>query len=102
MVQVRRQLAAGRPRPAVPRPPALATSASIGVDAVLWRMRASCLESALVRQRWMASHGVMRDVVIGLPNQDFGGTPAHAWLDGTDPEATDGLVELHRYPASCD
>ena len=95
-VHTRRKLAAGIVSPLVRRPPALPASAGIGVDAALTRLRATCLESALVRQRWLASHGVERDIVIALPATDFGDTPAHAWLDGIDREPVEEHVEIHR------
>jgi hypothetical protein len=95
-VHTRRELAAGVASPVVRPPPVLPASAGIGVDAALTRLRATCLESALVRQRWLAAHGVEHEVVIGLPAVGFGDTPAHAWLDGVDAEPVDQHVELHR------
>jgi hypothetical protein len=85
----RRQLT-GRPLPAVTLSPPdrLPQSARRGVDVVLRLRRPSCLESALVRQSWLAAHGVRRDVVIGVvsPAEDFA---AHAWVDGDgDPQAS--------------
>ena len=61
-------------------PPALPPTALRGVDAVLRRSRPTCLEAALVRQRWLRAQGVMRDVVIGVtaPSDGFS---AHAWLE---------------------
>jgi hypothetical protein len=60
-------------------PPALPAGARRGVEAVLRRRRATCLEAALVRQRWLRARGVMCDVVIGVtaPRDGF---KAHAWL----------------------
>jgi Transglutaminase-like superfamily len=79
---VRRQLA-DRPLPdvAVPAPPRLAPHrGGQGVDAVLRRLQPSCLERALVLQRWLAVHGDPRAVVVGVSSPaDF---RAHAWLDG--------------------
>ena len=95
----RRQLAAGVARPSVACPPVLPLRAGLGVDAVIARMGATCLEGAMVRQRWLASHGVLRDVVIGLPPTNFGPTPAHAWVDGLDPAGSDLHAELYRIPA---
>jgi hypothetical protein len=48
---------------------------------VLRRLEPSCLGRALVLQRWLASQGALREVVIGVtaPGADF---RAHAWLDG--------------------
>jgi hypothetical protein len=68
-----------------------------GVKAVLWLGRASCLEGALVRQRFQAPGGVGRDVVIGVgrPGERFG---AHAWLDGERDGERFGFRELTRVP----
>jgi Transglutaminase-like superfamily len=64
----------------VRRPPPLPPHAGRGVDAVLRRVPSTCLERALVLQRWLAEHGTQKDVVIGVTGaSDFG---AHAWLDG--------------------
>jgi Transglutaminase-like superfamily len=43
--------------------------------------RATCLEKSLLRQAWLAEHGTVRDVVIGVRggSAEFG---AHAWIDG--------------------
>jgi hypothetical protein len=95
----RRQLAAGVVRPVVPDPPDLPLSAGLGVDAVISRLRPSCLEAAVVRQRWLAAHDIKRDIIVGLPMVDFGITPAHAWIDGMDAQASAEHLELHRWPA---
>jgi Transglutaminase-like superfamily len=64
---------------------------------VLASCRATCLESALVRQARAAGTGLAIDVVVGVtpPSSGF---RAHAWLDGdrVDP----GFVELCRYRAA--
>ena len=62
-------------------PPRLPSAAERGVQAVLRRRSATCLERSLVLQRWHAAHGQRRDVVIGVNGApaDFS---AHAWLDG--------------------
>ena len=92
-----RDLAVGGVRSAaVPAPPKLPAHASRGVEALLRVSRHTCLEGALVRQRWLAAHGVMRDVVIGVtaPADAFA---AHAWLDpGTSSEAAGPWLELTR------
>jgi Transglutaminase-like superfamily len=66
------------------------------MEAALSRVRATCLESALVRQRWLAAHGDRRDVVIGVSPDGLKGNPAHAWVDGTDSRAASSYLELHR------
>lgn len=75
---VRRRLANGQME-VRPAPAALPSSAARGVEAILRRGRATCLEGALIRQRWLKSHGVKRDVVIGVTAPSDGFT-AHAWL----------------------
>ena len=61
--------------------PAAPRSAERGVQGLLRRAPATCLERALVLQRWEAGQGRPGEVVIGVH-----GAPrdllAHAWLDG--------------------
>jgi Transglutaminase-like superfamily len=93
---VRSQLAVGKlSQVKVPPPPKLPASARRGVEAVL-RLRAhTCLEGAMVRQRWLANHDVQRDVVIGVTagKEEF---LAHAWVDGEADAATGCFRELTR------
>jgi hypothetical protein len=64
----------------VGRPPRLPADAVRGVHAVLRRTPSTCLERALVLQRWLVEHGVERDVIVGVTGrEDF---RAHAWLEG--------------------
>jgi transglutaminase superfamily protein len=81
----------------LPAVPALPRGAGRGVRRVLALTRATCLERALVRQRWLASHGDARDLVIGVR----AGPPmaAHAWLDGDPPASSADYDELSRHPA---
>jgi hypothetical protein len=82
--------------PSVPEPPAVPVGAGRGVNAALRRRPASCLERALVLQRWEAAQGRRRDIVIGVTAPaDFS---AHAWLDG-DPAEAGPFTELVRIPA---
>lgn len=76
-------------------PPSLPESAATGVEAILRRQRSSCLESALVRQRWLAAHGRRVPVAIGVtaPSRGF---LAHAWLVGEDEAAAAAFHELTR------
>lgn len=69
----------------LPDVPDLPTSASRGVDAVLRRLSPTCLERAVVLQRWRAAHGDLRAVVVGVrgTGDEF---RAHAWLDDESPE----------------
>lgn len=77
--------------------PDLPRGAGRGVQAVLRRTRWSCLERTVVRQRWLASQGSARDLVIGVS----AGPPfaAHAWLDGDPATESAGYEELSRHPA---
>jgi hypothetical protein len=78
-------------------PPPLPASARAGVLAVVRRRPSTCLERALVLQRWEADHGAESDVIIGVrgPSDGF---RAHAWLE-TMPDATPGafqeILRLH-------
>lgn len=75
-------------------PPPLPVHAGRGVHAVLRRVPNTCLERALVLQRWLAQHGVVKDVVVGVTSpRDF---RAHAWLDGDRVEQE--FQELTRLP----
>jgi len=93
----RRRLATGRTDVGV-TPPVLPARAVRGVEAVLRRTHPTCLEAALVRQRWLRGQGVLRDVVIGVtaPSDGF---RAHAWLDDPSVSAHDPWHELTRLPA---
>lgn len=66
----------------MPNPPRLPASSRRGVEAFLRRRRHSCLEGALVRQRWLAEQGVLLDVVIGV-TAPTAGFEAHAWLESS-------------------
>src|SRR5690348_16415291 len=70
----KRQLAArGLEGTYVTPPPRLPASARTGVLAVVRRRPHTCLERALVLQRWEADHGAASDVIIGVvaPGADF-------------------------------
>jgi hypothetical protein len=79
----------------LPTPPRLPNSAVRGVDALLRRQEPTCLERALVRQRWLAAHGDPRPIAIGVtaPSDGF---QAHAWLVGEDDPLAPGFQELTR------
>lgn len=94
----RRQLNAGRIAGVVlPPPPRVPLAARRGVEALLRRRRHSCLEAALIRQRWLAAHGLRRAVVIGV-SSPRDGFVAHAWVDGEDVAAPQQFSELARIP----
>jgi Transglutaminase-like superfamily len=82
-------------------PPALPAAARRGVLAVLRRRPNSCLERALVLQRWEASHGAGADVVIGVPAPGAGFV-AHAWLETMPDGPLDAFHEILRLPAPAD
>jgi hypothetical protein len=94
--QARAKLAAGPLADVVLSPPTvLPASGRRAVEVVLRLRRATCLERALVRQRWLAAHGVARQVVIGVgsPSEGF---RAHAWLEGEDDIVSAQFSELTR------
>jgi Transglutaminase-like superfamily len=68
----------------LPRVPRLEPSASRGVNAVLSRLPATCLERAVVLQRWRSAYGDHREIVVGVSGtkEEF---RAHAWLDDEHP-----------------
>jgi hypothetical protein len=82
----------------LPALPDLPVAAGRGVHAVMRRQSHTCLERAMVLQRWRAAHGDPQDVVIGVcpPSAGF---VAHAWLadEDTGVETTSyiELVRLH-------
>jgi len=78
-------------------PPPLPASARVGVMAVVHRRPSTCLERALVLQRWEVDHGNRGDVIIGVigPGDGF---RAHAWLD-TPSDPPSAFNELLRLPA---
>jgi hypothetical protein len=74
----------------------LPKGAGVGVAGAMTRLRPSCLEKALILQKWGASQGNARDVVVGVPKKGFGDDTAHAWLEG---ESEDMYVPIYRFPA---
>ncbi len=97
-VACRRQLAS-RELDAVSLPPSARLPAAGGaaVEAVVRRLRGTCLTRALVLQAWRADHGEPFDVVIGVTAPSAGFT-AHAWLDHPGAEDGLGFQPLHRVP----
>ena len=80
-----------------PEPPPLPVHARRGVLAVLRRAPSTCLQRALVLQRWDDAHGTSRDVIVAVrgPSVDFA---AHAWLDGEPDGDVSPFAELLRLP----
>jgi hypothetical protein len=94
---VRGQLRAGKMRDVrVPAPPRVNPSGARAVRVVLARTEPSCLERALVLQRWLLDQGIERDVVVGTQGARRGGFEAHAWLEGEAMPAGRSYVELTR------
>jgi hypothetical protein len=96
--QARREL---KSRPltevAIEPPRGIPAAGASGVRVALRLSRYSCLEAALVRQRWDAEHGSPRDVVIGVPRpSERDEREAHAWLDGDDDPRRNELTEITR------
>ena len=88
----RAQLRAGAVRNVrVPDAPRLNPRAGRAVKLVLSREEPSCLERALVLQRWFVAQGMPRDVVVGTSGAVSTEFKAHAWLDG------DAVPEEPRY-----
>ncbi len=79
----------------LPAPPRLPASAIRGVEAFLRRCPNTCLERALVRQRWLLAQGRPRSIAIGVtaPSQGFA---AHAWLVGDEDPLVSSYRELTR------
>ena len=82
----------------VPAPPLLPPHAVRGVGFVLAMASASCLERALLSQRWAAVQGDPSDVVIGVtgPGDGF---RAHAWLEAAPDPSVGAYTEILRLPA---
>jgi hypothetical protein len=79
-----------------PAPPRLPSAAERGVSAVLRRQPFTCLERALVLQRWQAAQGSKRDVIVAVTNpSEFA---AHAWVDGEPEGDVSAYAELMRLP----
>ena len=84
----------------VTAPPELPAGAVRAVRATLRLRRASCLEGALILQRWHAAHDRPLDLVIGV-TAPGAGFHAHAWLEGEGslPTETGGFTEILRRSA---
>jgi hypothetical protein len=93
----RAQLRAGAVRNVrVSDPPKVPVNADRAFRAVLRRESPSCLERALVLQRWLIARGDARDVVVGTEGGARGNFTAHAWLDGEPQPDGHRYVELLR------
>ena len=86
----------GLERCSVPGPPALRAEARRGVHAALKVLRGTCLERAIVLQRWLGARGDARDVVIGVAGS-MGTFRAHAWVDGEPDALRSEFAEITRF-----
>jgi Transglutaminase-like superfamily len=97
--EVHRGLARGGIETArVSPPPELPRAAGRGVMAVLRRRPSTCLERALVLQRWATAQGAPATVVIGVD----GGRDsfrAHAWIEELPDDIAASFHEILRLPA---
>ena len=84
------------PAPSGCGPDDLRRRRTAAVRRLLRLARATCLEECVVAQRWLASAGERRDLVVGVKGPSAG-FAAHAWLEGD--RTTPDFVELTRYAA---
>jgi hypothetical protein len=79
----RRQLKRGRRPDAVvlPDPPSLPDNMTRSVRVVTRLLDNTCLERAIVLQKWYAAHGERKSIWIGVSSPSAG-FRAHAWLEG--------------------
>ena len=82
---------------ALSAPPALDRRSRSAVNAGLRLRRATCLEQALLRQRFDAANGVDRTLIIAV-SSPANGFRAHSWLEG-EPQRDQSLREIVRHPA---
>ena len=96
----RRQLRDGNLKDLSVAPPyGLPPSADYGVHAVLRRLPSTCLERAVVLQRWRIAQGDPREIVIGVLREEDE-FKAHAWVEGEDDQLAPAFEELMRVPAA--
>ena len=76
-------------------PMGLPPTADAGIHAVLRRLPSTCLERAVVLQRWRTAQGDPREIVIGVM-RDEDEFKAHAWVEGEADELAPGFQELLR------
>ncbi|MGH2819941.1 MAG: lasso peptide biosynthesis B2 protein [Actinomycetota bacterium] len=95
----RRQLRAGTPvdELRLRALPDLPVEAAGGVRRVVRGLDGTCLERAVVLQRWHAAHGDPRALLIGVTTPSSG-FRAHAWLEGEEPGEAE-FTTLARYEA---
>jgi hypothetical protein len=77
-------------------PPPIAGSAVRALRLVFALQRPSCLERALVLQRWLVGQGIARDVIVGTEGGASRRFTAHAWLEGEPQPPGRRYVEILR------
>ena len=77
-------------------PTGLPPTADAGVHAVLRRLPSTCLERAVVLQRWRTAQGDPREIVIGVMRDADDHFKAHAWVDGEGDTLAPAFQELLR------
>jgi len=82
----------------VEEPPRVSPDGLLGVEAALRYRHATCLERSLIVQRWLVSHGISHEVLIGVSG-GASGVEAHAWLEHYDAAQDDDFRVLTRVPA---
>lgn len=93
----RSQLRPGGLSVSLPRPSTASTTGIRGVRLASRVLRATCLERAMVMQRWYQAMGSEVAVVIGVASTE-GATVAHAWLEGEERTESWPYVEMTRVP----
>ena len=66
---------------------------------MLRRLPSTCLERAVVLQRWRIAQGDPREIVIGVL-RDEDEFKAHAWVEGEGDQLAPAFEELMRVPAT--
>ena len=94
--QTRRDLREGSIDELSVEPPVgLPATADAGIHAVLRRLPSTCLERAVVLQRWRTAQGDPREIVIGVM-RDADEFKAHAWVEGEGDVLAPAFQELLR------
>lgn len=95
----RRQLKRGVPPDALTLPsvPKLSSEATVVVRRVTRLFDNTCLERALVLQRWYAAHGQAKPIYVGV-TAPLTGFRAHAWLEGEE-SGQESFTELLKIEA---
>ena len=95
----RKQLRRGIPPDAIelPRVPVLRPEAGIIIRRITRLFGNTCLERAVVLQRWYVAHGQPKPIYVGV-TAPLTGFKAHAWLEG-EKSGQDSFTELLKFEA---